>query len=127
MATISESIVAINEGGGKFTIKKLPQKVQLSCVCGITCTDINNDGNLDIIMGGNNFEFKPQYSRLDANYGNVLLNDGNLGFEWQDYIKSGFFIKNEVKHIKQFKDKNGKSYIITAINNDKPKVFAINQ
>lgn len=124
--TIAESIVAINEGGGKFTIKKLPSTVQLSCVCGITCTDVNNDGNLDIIMGGNNFEFKPQYSRLDANYGSVLINDGNLGFSWQEYNDSGFFIKNEIKHIKQFKDKNGKSYIITAINNDKPKVFSIN-
>jgi hypothetical protein len=125
--TISESVIAINEGMGNFTIKKLPYQVQLSCVCGITCSDINNDGNLDIIMGGNNFEFKPQYSRLDANYGSILLGDGKLGFEWQNYDSSGFFIKNEIKHIKQFNEKNGKTYIISAINNDKPKIFSINE
>jgi hypothetical protein len=125
--TIAESVIAINEGKGNFTTKKLPYMVQLSCVCGITCTDINNDGFIDIIMGGNNFEFKPQYSRLDANYGSVLLGDGKLGFEWQNYDRSGFFIKNEIKHIKQFKDKNGKTYIITAINNDKPKIFTFNE
>jgi len=122
---ISESIVAINEGDGKFTIKKLPSRVQLSCICGIMCTDVNKDGNLDLVMAGNNFEFKPQYSRLDANYGNVLLGDGEMGFDWQDYNTSGFFVRDEVKHIEQFKDSKGKRFLITAINNRKPKIFAI--
>ncbi|MEM9686690.1 MAG: VCBS repeat-containing protein [Bacteroidota bacterium] len=126
-ATFAESVIAINEGNGQFTIKKLPPRVQFSCICGISCSDVNNDGNIDIIMGGNNFEFKPQYSRLDAGYGNVLLNDGNLGFSWQDYNTSGFFIKDEIKHLKTFKDKNGKTYIIAAINDNKPRIFAINQ
>ena len=122
----SETILAINDGAGNFTIQRLPPRTQLSCVCGITCTDVNNDGNLDIIMGGNNFEFRPQYSRLDANYGNVLLNDGSLNFEWQEYDDSGFFIREEIKHISEFKDKNGNSFVIVAINDEKPRVFAIN-
>jgi len=123
---ISETIIAVNEGMGNFTVKKLPSRVQFSCVCGIICTDINNDGNLDLIMAGNNFEFKPQYSRLDANYGSVLLGDGKLGFTWQDYNTSGFVVKNEVKHLKTIKDKDGKTYVISAINNQAPKLFAIN-
>ena len=77
-------------------------------------------------MAGNNFEFKPQYSRLDANYGSVLLGDGKLGFTWQDYNTSGFVVKNEVKHLKTIKDKDGKTYVISAINNQSPKLFAIN-
>ncbi|MBU2975362.1 VCBS repeat-containing protein [Zobellia sp. B3R18] len=124
-ANTMESVIAINEGGGKFTIKKLPSRVQLSCVCGITCTDIDKDGNLDLIMAGNNFEFKPQYSRLDASYGNVLLGDGNLNFKWQDYNTSGFFIRDEVKHLKQFKDKSGKTFLIAAINDSAPKIYAL--
>ncbi|KAB7528294.1 CRTAC1 family protein [Flagellimonas olearia] len=123
----SASVIAINEGGGKFTIKNLPPRVQLSCVCDITCADVNNDGNLDLIMAGNNYEFKPQFSRLDASYGNLLLGDGQLGFEWQNYDMSGFKIKDEVKYLKQFKDKNGKTFVIAAINNNKPKIFAINE
>ncbi|MBC8766543.1 VCBS repeat-containing protein [Arenibacter sp. BSSL-BM3] len=125
--TVQESVIAINEGGGKFTIKKLPGRVQLSCVCGITCADVNNDGYLDLIMGGNNFEFKPQYSRLDANFGSILLGNDKLDFEWQNYDESGFFIKEEVKNIEQFKDKNGKRYVIVAINDNKPKVFALDE
>ncbi|MCK0191049.1 VCBS repeat-containing protein [Arenibacter sp. F20364] len=125
--TIQESVIAINEGGGKFTIKKLPGRIQLSCVCGITCADLNNDGYLDLIMGGNNFEFKPQFSRLDANFGSVLLGNDKLDFEWQNYDESGFFIKEEVKQIEQFNDKNGKRFVIAAINDNKPKVFALDE
>ncbi len=126
-STISSSVIAINEGGGKFTIKELPVRTQLSCICGITCADVNNDGNLDIIMGGNNFEFKPQYSRLDADLGNVLLGDGKLGFTWLDHTTSGFLVKNEVKHLKQFKDRHGNTFVIAAINDDEPKIFKINE
>ncbi len=124
-AVISETIIAVNEGNGKFSIKELPGRVQFSCVCGISCMDVNNDGNLDLVMGGNNFEFKPQFSRLDASFGNVLLGDGNLNFEWQDYAKSGFNIKSEVKYLQKFRDRNGKTFIIAAINDEKPKIFEV--
>ena len=124
-ANTMTSVIAINEGGGKFTVKELPARVQLSCVCGISCADINQDGNLDLIMGGNNYEFKPQYSRLDAGFGDVLLGDGKMNFEWQNYTDSGFFIKGEVKHIEKFADKDGKSFLIVAINDGIPKVYAL--
>jgi len=126
-AEITASVVAINEGNGKFSIQELPDRAQLSCICGIESIDINNDGYKDLVMAGNNHEYKPQYSRLDAGYGDVLLNDGNNNFQWQDYKTSGFFVKNEVKHIKEFKDKNGKKYLFLAINDETPKVFAADE
>jgi enediyne biosynthesis protein E4 len=122
----TETVIAFNEGNGVFKIKALPNYVQFSCVCGIVCEDVNSDGNIDLVMAGNNFEFKPQFSRLDASYGSVLLNNGKSEFEWQNYNQSGFTIKDEVKQLKMFKDKNGKTYIIAAINNEKPKIFSIN-
>ncbi|MCM4156558.1 VCBS repeat-containing protein [Gramella sp. AN32] len=125
-AVISESVIAINDGKGNFKVQNLPNRVQFSCVCGITCEDVNNDGNLDLVMAGNNYEFKPQFSRLDASYGNVLLGDGKMNFEWQDYKDSGFSIRDEVKFLKTFKDKDGKKYIIAAINNQKPRIFEVN-
>jgi hypothetical protein len=126
-ANISETIIAINDGGGNFSVKKLPSRVQLSCVCGISCIDINKDGYLDLIMGGNNFEFKPQYSRLDANYGNVLLGGADMNYTWQEYDTSGFVIKDEIKHLEQFRDKKGKTFLIAAINDQKPKIFALDE
>ncbi|MEL6303333.1 MAG: FG-GAP-like repeat-containing protein [Bacteroidota bacterium] len=124
---ISSSVIAVNEGNGKFTIKKLPPRAQFSCICGISCADVNGDGNLDLIMAGNNFEYKPQFSRLDANYGNVLLGDGNFNFEWQNYNESGFFIREEVKHLAQLKDNKGNRFIIAAVNEGKPQIFALDE
>ncbi|MEX0360946.1 MAG: CRTAC1 family protein, partial [Allomuricauda sp.] len=125
--TTSASVIAINDGDGNFTIQQLPPRAQLSCICDITCTDVNNDGHLDLVMAGNNFEFKPQFSRLDASYGNLLLGDGKLGYEWLNYDESGFKIKEEVKYLKQLKDAQGRRYLVAAINNEKPKIFAINE
>ncbi|WP_299129734.1 VCBS repeat-containing protein [uncultured Winogradskyella sp.] len=124
---VAESVIAINEGNGDFTIKSLPNKVQFSCVCDISCADVNNDGNLDLVMGGNNYEFKPQFSRIDASYGHVLLGDGALNFEWQDYDTSGFFIKGEIKNISPLKDNNGNLFYIVGINNSKPKLLRVNE
>jgi len=119
----SESVVAINEGENNFRLIPLPTRVQWSCVCGILCTDVNKDGISDIVMGGNNYEMKPQFSRQDASYGHVLLGDGNMNFKWQDYNDSGFFIKDEIRHLNTFKDKDGNNFILAAVNNGKPKVY----
>jgi hypothetical protein len=43
-------------------------------------------------LGGSN-EFKPQFSRLDTNFGSVLLGNKNGTYSWTPYSKSGFFIK----------------------------------
>ncbi|RXG11702.1 VCBS repeat protein [Leeuwenhoekiella aestuarii] len=123
----SQSMLAINDGKGNFSLKPLPYQTQLSCVCDIVSADINKDGLADLIMAGNNYEFKPQYSQLDASFGNVLLNEGNANYKWQNYDKSGFFIKGEVKHLSTFSDNKGNVYLIASVNDEKPKIFALNE
>nr|WP_317129291.1 FG-GAP-like repeat-containing protein [Flavobacterium restrictum] len=126
-AVIQESVIAINKGGGKFEMRALPREVQFSCVNTICTLDINKDGFLDIILGGNQYEFKPQFARLDANYGSVLLGNKNGTFTWTAYDKSGFMIKGEAKHIATIKNKNNGVAIIAAMNNDTPKLFRRNE
>ncbi|MBX2969257.1 MAG: VCBS repeat-containing protein [Cyclobacteriaceae bacterium] len=122
----SETIIAVNEGNGKFSIVILPDRVQWSCVCDIACTDVNEDGIPDLIMGGNHYEYKPQFSRQDASYGHVLLGGDNLNFKWVPYVESGFFVRDEIRYLKTFRDKDGKRFVIAAINNGKPRVFEYN-
>ena len=73
-------MVAINDGKGGFTVQKLPPMTQLSSTNAICITDINNDNKPDLIIGGNKFGFPPQFGRLDASYGDVLINTGSGKF-----------------------------------------------
>jgi enediyne biosynthesis protein E4 len=124
---VSETVIAVNEGNGKFSIQPLPTRVQWSCVCGIECTDVNNDGNVDLVIGGNEYDLKPQFSRQDASYGHVLLGNGKMDFQWQNFSESGFFVRGQVKHLEMLSDKTGTKYISTAINNEEPRLFKINR
>jgi enediyne biosynthesis protein E4 len=126
-ATVQESIIAINKGNGQFAITALPSEVQFSCVDAICTFDANNDGVLDILLGGNQYEFKPQFGRLDANYGSLLLGHKNGTYSWTPYNQSGFFIRGEVKHLKALKDKNKTTAIIAVVNDNKPKIFKRNE
>jgi hypothetical protein len=122
--TESQHLVAINQGNGQFELNELPKETQLSSVNAIDVLDINNDGNLDLILGGNEYQYKPQYARLDANYGSILLGNGTKEFTWQSYDKTGFFVKGEVKAINTLNTKSGTNIII-GINNEKPKLFKL--
>ncbi|MGZ9676834.1 VCBS repeat-containing protein [Flavobacterium sp. GNP001] len=122
-----ESCVAINTGNGKFVVTALPAQVQFSSVNTIATMDVNNDGYLDLILGGNQYEFKPQYGRLDANYGSILLGSKKGTFIKSNSTSSGFFVRGEIKKIQLIKNKNKKTFLLAAINNDVPKLFKLNE
>jgi hypothetical protein len=116
------SCIAWNEGGGKFTVQELPMEVQLSCVNAIKCTDVNNDGNQDLVIAGNQFNFLPQFSQIDASYGHVLLNKGARKFVLLD--KSGINIRGEVKDIIELTARGRKSFLFLQ-NNDHPVLYEL--
>lgn len=118
------SCIAINKGNNTFSIQKLPQMVQLSCVNAIAVTDIDNNGAADIVLGGNNFGFLPQFGRQDASYGHVLLNDKTGVFTWVSPVKSGLLVEGEVRDIISL-DKN-KRFIFLR-NNDFPLLYEVNK
>ena len=125
-AVIQETIVAINQGNGKFLIQKLPKEVQFSSVDAILVTSINNDEYPDIIIGGNQFEFKPQYGRLDASRGGVLYGSKSGQFKWIANQQTGFNVSGEIKHLKKINTKNGQLCFLAVINNEKPRIFVKN-
>jgi hypothetical protein len=115
------SIIATNNGNGKFIITSLPLFVQLSSVNAICTTELNKDGKVDLLLGGNMFAFPPQFGRIDASYGHVLMNNGKGGFTAVDNKSSGLMIKGETKDIKEVITKNGRRFLITQ--NDSLPVF----
>ncbi|MEX6688394.1 FG-GAP-like repeat-containing protein [Danxiaibacter flavus] len=119
------SIIAVNEGNGKFSIKRMPDEVQFSSVNAIACTDLNNDGYIDIIAGGNIFDFPPQLCRLDASFGSVLLNDGKGNFTAIGKDKSGLETRGQVRDIRLIKSGTGTGILVLQ-NNEYPLLYKSN-
>lgn len=120
----NSSIVAINNGNGNFTIHKLPGVTQLSNIDAILVTDVNNDKYPDLIVGGNLFGFPPQFCRLDASYGTILLNNGKGDFTIVDPKQSGICLSGQIKDIKEIKGKS-KRYILVAQNDLYPALYQL--
>ena len=119
------SIIAINKGGGKFDIMPLPAMTQLSSVNAIQVTDLNRDGKVDFIMGGNHFDYQPQYDRLDGSFVDVLLQTKNGQFEALDPLKAGILLKGQMRDIKKI-NRQGKEHFLFLQNNDYPVLYQLN-
>jgi hypothetical protein len=120
----SRSCVAINNGNNSFTIQPLPYQAQLSIINAILCTDINKDGFIDLVSGGNRSGFPPQFGKLDASYGDVMINNGKGGFTWLPARQTGLLVDGEVRDIKLVTG-GGINYIIFARNDDHPVLYSI--
>ena len=125
-AVIQESIVAFNERPGQFAVQILPKEVQYSSINTICATDVNNDGFLDLILGGNQLDLKPQFGCLDANNGIVVLGSASKKFTFVPNKLSGINLTGEVKTIQLLKNKNKSTSILAVIKNNKPKIFRKN-
>ncbi len=117
------SSLLINQGNGTFEIKDLPKAAQLSPVFGLLVEDVDKDGKLDILLGGNLYGVKPEVGRYDANYGLLLKGKGDASFEVVKSQHSGFFVKGEVRDLVSIKQKD-QSLLLVAKNNDFIQLFS---
>jgi hypothetical protein len=118
----TSSVIAINEGNGEFRVQKLPQMVQFSSLNAIQVMDINADGFPDLVLGGNEFGFLPQFGRLDASFGHILLNNGKGEFTWTNPRISGLQIPGQIRDISKISNINN-VYLLFLRNNDTPEMY----
>jgi hypothetical protein len=118
------SIYLQNNGDGKFTIRMLPVEAQFSPVYALASADVNNDGNLDIISGGNLTQTRVSSGQQDANYGIVFLGDGKGSFSTLDAVTSGLFVNGDVRDICVLNIK-GSDYMLMSRNGESVKVFKL--
>ncbi len=118
--------VFINDGQGKFEKRMLPREAQFAPVYAIHADDLNGDGNLDIVMGGNLYRAKPETGIYDATYGIFLAGDGSGRFNFLPYRESGLFLKGEIRDIQEITIGENR-YLVFARNNQKLKLFKINR
>ena len=117
-----ESSILLNNGAGNFTLQSLPLEAQYSCINGIEFIDLDKDGNLDILTGGNLFVAEVETPRNDASIGACFLGDGNAGFKFVPLKKSGLLLNKDVKDIMLI-NANGSKKLVVANNNEPIEVF----
>lgn len=121
-ATYMSSAILSNEGNGKLVLHELPVEAQFSPVFGILVDDLDGDGMVDIMLGGNFFEAKPEAGRYDASYGLVLKGLGDFKFKALPASNSGFFVKGAIRDIKMISIAGEKNFLVVK-NNDFLQVF----
>ncbi|MEL6388754.1 MAG: VCBS repeat-containing protein [Bacteroidota bacterium] len=106
--TEPNSGIFINQEG-EYTFRPMPPELQWSSHHALCIDDVNQDGVLDLLIGGNHDLYKPQYGRDDASYGWLI--QGNLtGGEYQFGDLSSLGISGEIRSIEKV-DTN--QYLIT--------------
>ena len=111
------SFIIYNEGNFNFKVQELPTETQFSPIYAIETFDYDQDGDQDIILGGNLYGVKPEVGKYDASYGYYLENVGNQQFKFHQTGK-GLKIKGQIRDIKRIKDK-----IFISKNNDSLEVY----
>ena len=86
----------INEGKGQFSLGKLPIEAQFSA---IISGDWNEDGNVDIILAGNDSYQRVKFGKIDANKGQIFLGNGKGGFQYLPQSKSNLNIPGNTRKI----------------------------
>jgi len=118
----SSSVAAVNVGNGIFRIQTLPMDIQFSSLKALLPVDLNNDGFIDFATGGNEFGFQPQLGRLDANEGELMMNNGKGEFTVADKKISGIELHGQVRNIVMIKRK-GEINLLYLQNNSYPVLF----
>ena len=97
-STHQKTTVFLNTDEDMYEMATLPIQAQFSPISEILTTDLNNDGNIDILFLGNNDFYKLRIGKFDANFGTILLGDGKGNFNYVTQNKSGLSIKGSNTH-----------------------------
>ncbi|HOW08814.1 MAG TPA: VCBS repeat-containing protein [Bacteroidales bacterium] len=117
-AYLMETSVFINDGSGKFSKGDLPVEAQFSPVYAAFVGDIDGDSVLDILLGGNLFNAKPETGRYDSSYGTFLQGNGKGGFKNIPAKVSGFRLEGEIRDFIKLKTK--KDVLLVAAGSNAP-------
>lgn len=118
------SLYLQNDGHGKFTATPLPNLAQVAPLRGIIPVDVDGDGNLDLVVAGNEWEMEPNTPRLDAGNGLWLKGDGHGHFRPVPPQESGLLAPGHVTGLALVKTPAGNA-VLVANNGDSLQAFAV--
>jgi hypothetical protein len=119
-----ESLVLYNQKGKNFIAKALPIEAQFSPIEDIAVEDIDQDGHLDLVLGGNTTAVASYFGSYQGNWGLILKGDATGSFK--TFKESSLKIKGDVKQIREVTVGTNK-WLIFAKNNSSLEVFSISK
>lgn len=114
-----------NKGNGKFEKHPLPVEAQFAPVNAIICSDLDGDGNKDILLAGNEYQAEVMRGRYDASYGCYLRGNGKFAFTAIPPVQSGFIVDGDVKDMALITMADSSRRILVGVNNDSLRVFSV--
>ncbi|MEP6595825.1 MAG: VCBS repeat-containing protein [Ginsengibacter sp.] len=124
-ANMLQSCFIQNDGGGKFTMIPLPKEAQISTINGMLADDFDEDGNLDVLINGNDFGTEVSIGRYDALNGLLLKGNGSGGFSPLSIQQSGIYIPGNGKALVKLLSSSGNYLVAVSQNNDALKLFEL--
>jgi len=116
-----------NLGNGKFELSPLPFITQYSCINGMLAEDFDGDGNLDLLLVGNDYGTEVSVGRYDGCNGLFLHGDGKGNFAPLTIIQSGWFVPGNAKSLIKLRNKNGQPLLIAGQNKGPIQVAKLNR
>jgi len=119
-ANYFSNAILINDGKGNFETKALPAEAQFSPYKDAVVVNANNDDLPDILLVGNFYNCNIEMGRYDADFGTILINQGNGNFTTSPI--NGLTIKGQVRRIRAVTIGKQPAFIL-ARNNDSAMVI----
>ncbi|MEM6726815.1 MAG: FG-GAP-like repeat-containing protein [Bacteroidota bacterium] len=117
-----ESQVFLNQGSD-FKAIVLPEAAQRSPIRAIISADVDEDGNTDLIIGGNFSYAKPEIGRYAASYGLTLKGNGDGTFTVLNSGESGIQCRGDIRGMTTWAQE-GQMHVLIARNNDHPMLYS---
>ena len=123
-ASILATCVFINEGNQNYRVVELPWQAQLAPIYAITLYDVDQDGILDLFLGGNQSRVKPEVGSYLGSYLWLYRGLGDGQFTWVDPATSGCSIPGEIRDLDIVNTPQGPQLWVVR-NNDELSIFSL--
>lgn len=108
---------------GQFIPHALPIEAQFAPTNSIVAADVTGDGQLDIMLVGNDWGADPETYRQDASSGCLLAGDGRGGFQYISGKQSGFRSADVGRDLQFFRAATGKNVLVLGTNSGPLQIF----
>ena len=102
----------------------LPIATQVAPTYAIESLDYDSDGDLDLVLAGNNSANRVKIGEIDANHGILLENKGALRFEALPMMRSGLKLRGDVRSLKKI-EFSDKTLLVFGVNDAALRTYSI--